>query len=626
MGDVSSAIPNDLIQYGGNAESHNRQLMDWARHVTTALDALRKSKPDPGLLPAVPELGTVLNAYAVKKEAIDKFVYDVGMAFLEANNFGDMNAPVTMDDSKLAGQLDKDEGAPGRNYADQVARGKMTLEQALAMIGDDPIETAAFFKELGAPGTLDIAKTIHDPDTLRKFDEALAVATQSPTWDPSFTDELVNGNYYDFENVGPPELRWRLTADLLRYGVYSEDFLTKTGDAFLFHQKDDGTNEGAPLALAALARNPDAALNYLNGKDPTDGDRTRLTHILDNGVSLTAQMPGGEEDFQKYQQRITDQLGLTVLAANDAPDATSDSQAKLLSSISKVPVSVLRDSFRDVVTELIGEDINLFGDKLPSSDPHHPENSTDSPLSWEERQRLFLIAMYGVDPDTHQLVPNQERISALREEMLAWAMQSQNLATADPTVWLHNAASINALMSDGLAAYPYYQEELAKEQEEFSAFFAGALLSVALPFGAVGLTTLGVGELTAAGIEAATHIGYEVTSDLTKDHNAPAWEVADEQLNQDLISARSSMVVSAYEHDPNAHWIPQSLRGKSLDDPELQHYLAAVAKADDTSDLPNQYKNSGTDVPQAGQLITQLNAYTGLFKAHDPQQVQEMMH
>src|SRR2546430_3502650 len=49
MGDVSSAIPNDLISYGGNAESHNGQLRDWAKSVTTALDALRKSKPDPGL-------------------------------------------------------------------------------------------------------------------------------------------------------------------------------------------------------------------------------------------------------------------------------------------------------------------------------------------------------------------------------------------------------------------------------------------------------------------------------------------------------------------------------------------------------------------------------------------------
>ena len=30
-------------------------------------------------------------------------------------------------------------------------------------------------------------------------------------------------------------------------------------------------------------------------------------------------------------------------------------------------------------------------------------------------------------------------------------------------------------------------------------------------------------------------------------------------------------------------------------------------------------------VMEAGQLITELNSYSGLFKAHDPQQVQEMM-
>src|SRR5438445_11004707 len=106
MADVSSAIPNDLISYGGNAESHNGQLRDWATSVTTALDALRKSKPDPGLLPAVPDLGASLNAYAVKKEAIDKFVYDVGMAFMTVSN-SDWMSPVTLSDDALNKELDK---------------------------------------------------------------------------------------------------------------------------------------------------------------------------------------------------------------------------------------------------------------------------------------------------------------------------------------------------------------------------------------------------------------------------------------------------------------------------------------------------------------------------------------
>jgi hypothetical protein len=625
MGDVSSAIPNDLILYGGNAESHNRQLQDWARNVTQALDSLRRSHPDPGLLPSIPDLGAVLNAYAVKKEAIDKFVYDVGMAFLEISNSPDLNAKVTVDDSKLNGQLDKDEGAQGRKYADDVASGKMPLDQALAMIGDDPIETAAFFKELGAPGTLRVVGDIQDdPDLLRKFDEALATATQSPTWDPSFTDQLANGDYFDFEDLGPPERRWALTASLLKYGTYSEDFLTKIGDQFLFHQKDDGVNHGAELALDALTRNPDVALKYLNGTDPTDHDRTRLNHLLENGVGLTSVMPGGEEEFQKYQKEINDRLGLTTLAANSAPDADNESVSKLLESISKVPVSVVPEHYRDVVTQLIGLDMELMGDKLPSGDPNHPEDATDSPLSWEDRQRLFLIAMYDVDPDSHQLVPNPDRIDRLREEVLGWAMQGQNLSAKDPTVWLQNAASVNALMTDGLAAYPYYQEELAKQQEEFSAIFAGVLLAVALPAGAVSLGALGVGEITAAGIEAATHIAIEITDEATKSEPKPAWETADEQVNVDLANFRATMVVNAYEHDPNASWIPAELRGKSANDPEVLEYLTSVTKADSTADLPDQYKHDASNAP-AGQLITQLNAYSGLFKRHDPHQVQEML-
>ena len=320
MGDVSSAIPNDLISYGGNAESHNGQLKDWARNVTSALDALRHSKPDTGLLPAVPDLGAALNAYAVKKEAIDKFVYDVGMAFCTLSN-QDWNSPITISDDALNKELDNEEGSQGRNYADMVASGKIPLDQALAMIGDDPIETAAFFKELGAPETVVLAGHIDDPGLLQKFDDALATATQSPTWDPSFTDQLVNGDWYPFEVAGvpSPEQRWNYTANLLKSGVFSEDFLTKVGDAFLFHNHDDGISHGAQLALAALGRNPDVALTYLNGTDPTDGGRTRLTHLLANGVGLSGDWNDMPEDLSKqYQQQIYNQLGLPEFYALEA--------------------------------------------------------------------------------------------------------------------------------------------------------------------------------------------------------------------------------------------------------------------------------------------------------------------
>jgi hypothetical protein len=624
MGDVSSAIPNDLIMYGGGAESHNRQLMDWARHVTQALDALRRSNPDPGLLPSVPDLGASLNAYAVKKEAIDKFVYDVGMAFMTLSN-RDWMSPISVSDDALNKELDKEEGAQGRKYADQVARGEIPLDQALAMIGDDPIETAAFFKELGPVETLDLVGNITDPGQLQKFDEALATATQSPTWDPSFTDELVNGDYYDYENLGPPERRWMLTADLLKYGVYSEDFLTKTGDAYLFHQKDDGVNHGAELALSALARNPDAALNYLNGTDPTDHDQTRLTHLLDGGVGLTAQMPGGEEEFQRYQAQINHELGLTTLAANAAPDAGPESQAKLLDSISKVPVSVVPNPFRDVVTELIGTDMQLFGDKLPSSDPNHPQNATDSPLSWEARQRLFLIAMYDFDRDNaHQLVPNEGRVDTLREAMLGYAMSNQDLAAADPTVWIHNAASMNALMSDGLAAYPYYQEELKKQQEEFSSIFIGISL-LALPVAGPFAVEAGLSEAAFIAIEDTVHSVVMYTEHHHSEHGDLPWETADEQLNNDLMNARVTMVINQYQHDPNAAWIPDNLRGKPLTDPALRNYFGDVALAADTSDLPAEARGDDGVSQHAGQLITELNSFTGLFRAHDPQQVQEMM-
>lgn len=625
MGDVSSAIPNDLIVYGGNAESHNGQLREWAANVTQALDALRRSRPDPALLPSIPDLGASLNAYAVKKQAIDRFVYDVGMAFFEASGCGSLDAPVTIRDQTLDHQLDQDEGSGSALYR-YLLSGKVDAKQALAMIEDDPVMAAAFFKEMGAHGILQFVRdNWSDAALIQQFDETLGIATQSPVWDPEITNQLANGDWYQFEDLGPPEQRWTLTAQLLRFGIYSDDVLTRLGDEFLFHGGDNGIDQGAEYALGALARNPDVALEYLTAGSPDEKGWTRLQQLLDGGVGLGDVVPGGEDEYRRYQQQIDQQLGVAVLAANGAPDATPDSQAKLLSSISRVPVSVVPDGFRDVVTQLIGLDIDLMGDKLPSSDPAHPQDATNSPLGWEERQRLFLIAMYGMDPDLHQLVPDQARVDALREEVLGWAMRTQSLNGADPTVWLHNAASMNALLTDGLAAFPYYQEELARQQEEFNSVFAGVVFSVALPLGGVGLVGAGVGELTTAGIEAATHIALDITERATQDHLTPAWEVADQQVNSDLITARSSMVVSAYEHDPNAAWVPDSLRGRPLDDPALERYLASVAMANDTSDLPDQYKHGGTDVPKAGQLITQLNAYSGLFKLHDPHQVQDML-
>jgi hypothetical protein len=631
MGDVSSAVPNDLIQYGGNCESHNQQLQSWATSVTRALDDLRRSHPDPGLLPGVPDLGAVLNAYALKKQAIDKFVYDVGMAFLDASTGPDLNSPVTLSDRDLDRFLDQDEGSRGRQYADDVASGKLTIEQALALIQDDPIETAAFFQELGPAGTLKLVGDIGDNEALlRKFDEALAAATSSPTWDPKWTEQLVHGNYFDFEELGPPERRWNLTARLLEYGTYSGDFLTRMADAFLFEQRDNGVNHGAQLALAGLGRNPDVALDYLNGRDPTDGGRTRLTHLLENGVALTQQLPGGEDEFQRYQQQIVQQLGGTTLAANGAAGADPDKLAQLLGSISLVRVAEVPQSYRDVVTQLIGLDMSLMGDKLPSADPQHPEDATNNPLSWEERQRLFLIAEYDFDRQTGQLVPDQARIDALRESLLGWAMDNPGPQAGQETVWLHDVASRNALLSDGLAAYPYYQEELAKQQREFEEVFVmtiGLALTVAVPIGgAAAASAFELTETTALALEIGAHGVADIALDMGKSGEpAPAWEVSDEQLNRDLIQARSSLVVLAYSQDPNAPWVPESLRGKPVTDEAVQRYLASVAMANDTSDLPDQYKHTGTDLPSADHVIEQLNAYSGLFKLRDPHQVQEMM-
>lgn len=112
-----------------------------------------------------------------------------------------------------------------------------------------------FYNKLGAKGILDMAKTLHGNDEgLRLLDESLATATNSPTFDQQIVKDLgaaidVN-NAYDNRNA---------FNDLLRYGVYSQGFLTMTA----YEDWYKWSNPPDPVVYQAIARNPDAAAKIL---------------------------------------------------------------------------------------------------------------------------------------------------------------------------------------------------------------------------------------------------------------------------------------------------------------------------------------------------------------------------
>ncbi|HXM53965.1 MAG TPA: hypothetical protein VOB72_01150, partial [Candidatus Dormibacteraeota bacterium] len=314
MAEKVSAIPDDLINWSGWAQGLNTDLRGAAKQLNQAIQDLNQSHPDPGILGPVAFAGNAAIGYAARNDSTDVWVGRVGQAFRSAAtrglpggliraNYDDFGRGlVTTDQSTISSQVGADPAAEAEKIRRAVELAEQVDEALAAGDADkarsllnqlaldenwlDPTFDSAFFKELGPDGVRDVMPVIKDDEGLLViFDNSLATATKAPDWDPAFNESL-------FPGPGP---NWSPAnhdlALLLKYGVYSEDFLTRAGDNILLGGTYDRNRPSDPweeqLALEALSRNPDAALHYLLGhafnpelKGPAFGPRVGELMVL----------------------------------------------------------------------------------------------------------------------------------------------------------------------------------------------------------------------------------------------------------------------------------------------------------------------------------------------------------
>ena len=272
----------------------------------------------------MPYTGNSGVAYAARNSATDQWVGQVGQAFLNIARAqlppgvarqpdiaqALANDKVTSTNQALAAQVD---GDPVQLAAKQAAAAKLAAQldealwsnnaasiqallQELAQHQNDPAYNSAFFKQFGPTDTLYLAYELGtnskvsggNDNNLKILDQALASATNSADWDPSFDQSLfttVNGGVLPYGD------RY-----LLKYGVYSESFLFTAGDAELHLNPDQQPNSSTDVAvtLEALARNPQAALDFLTTAPASWPVGTRLSQLIDRYEHQDLELGAGD--------------------------------------------------------------------------------------------------------------------------------------------------------------------------------------------------------------------------------------------------------------------------------------------------------------------------------------------
>jgi hypothetical protein len=432
--DVVSAIPGELISWSGWASGLNTDLERSARDLNQKLEELNFSHPDPGYLGQVPYLGNDVIRYAYRNDGTDTWVGRVGHAFMRIATRGQphgvvaadyqdfLNGLVTTDQQDLAGLVganpvtDAEARAAAAALAEQLkeAQDAGDLNQVQDLVRQlrdhqwDPNFTSTFFQSLGVPQTLAVLRTIaKDDGLLRIYDNALATATNSPDWDPAFNDQMWPQPGSGWQSTSPIE------ALILKYGVFSDDFLTRAGDSVLFGGRNAWTRAHDPtvdqLVLNALARSPSASLSFLLGHpvdpeigQPSFGDRlVLLLHLL-------GQEFPGSPDVARAFGGLLSASGHSPMALTPfvGPSGTEPAIQALLHQLGAQPKGLIPDGARSGIADLISQHIELFVDAPLSK---------DGSATWQ--QSVFDLA----EQDGNDQVL-QDSIRKIEAAALSWSL------------------------------------------------------------------------------------------------------------------------------------------------------------------------------------------------------------
>jgi hypothetical protein len=407
----ASAIPSDLTNWAYWASGLNTSLDGTGRQVNQAIEDFNRAAQDPRFIGTVESVGDDLIGYAARNSVIDDWVGKVGQAFIQADHKGvppgiyraneedfvsGLNTASEADLAQLVGNdptKQADDAVNGAVLAAQLkaaedAQDEGRVRAILSQLGGQSQEFVyRFFNELGPDQTiktLAVINQLNDDGLLQTFDNALGQASQHPSWDPTFTSALLDPHRQAWDqrpNTGVIQL------SMLRYGTFSEDFLTQSADYFLFSGKTPSItpSDKGLVVFNALDRNPNAAYDYLTGHYQIgDENLPRVQYLL------------GHSNMDYTNPGENTALGNLIADAGLSDNGRRDDGSQLLQDIGSIDSqNEVNDDVRPGIERLL---VPYMGNFYTTSTPS--KNRPESSYTWQER--LFVIAQMNVGGSVDQ--------------------------------------------------------------------------------------------------------------------------------------------------------------------------------------------------------------------------------
>lgn len=453
MGEVS-AIPSELEGWSGWTSGLHQSLTRMAREVNDAVIAFNGAKQEPPFTGQIPTIGDDLAAHAARNQAVDQWVGRVGHAFenldhlhvppqlykanMEDFGHGLVKVPESMVTRQVGGDpfREAEDAANGTKLAFQMrdaeARGDTSQVQALLaqLANQSAAFSFAFFQNLGPDGTTQALYAmwlVRDPDQasggdqyqslLRAFDSALGQATNNPDWDPAFTSALLDRHWQGpWTDAATSTMIPHVQLSLLQYGTYSEDFLTGAADLFLFPNLDQRSTyplDAVPTVLDALARNPDAAYDYLTASHSYLGEEMpRLALLLEQ---------------RSWTDDESAALARMISAAGSSSTGTWSNDQQLLQVIIQLDASIpttlryLPDVGRGAIADIVAKHIVDV-----SKDPHALEFFKDLSKGNDDIGVTLAKAAIAQYTGSMPTFPPGMPLAVRQEKLVNWAHTQGN--------------------------------------------------------------------------------------------------------------------------------------------------------------------------------------------------------
>jgi hypothetical protein len=564
---TASAIPSDLTHWAYWASGLNKSLDGTGRQVNQAIEDFNRASQEPRFIGPLDQVGDDVIGYAARNGVIDDWVGKVGRVFIQADHKGvppqvykanredfitGLNSASEADLARLVGDDPVKQAEDAANGAELAARLKRAEdandEGSIRVILSQlrawgPTQEFAyhFFNELGPDQTIKtliIINGMEDDGLLHNFDNALGQASQHPNWDPEFTSALLDPKRQAWDQLPNTAI---IQVSMLKYGTFSEDFLTRSADYFLFSDKHPNitADDQNLVVFNALDRNPNAAYNYLTGHYQVgDKNLARVQYML--GYSTRA-YPTGENTV----------LGELIADAGFSDNGRRDNGNQLLQAIGSIDIqNTVADDIRPGIERLLAGYIGNFAGYTPPKDLP-PEGQ----FTWQEQ--LFMIAEMNADGSL-----NEGRMTDLQNAATKWLASHMTPMEHGPAgPWFGQAGALYGLTLLPVRKAGWNNYDMEKARIE--------LWKTTLDF-TTGFLPEWFHKLKDVPITTLTTIDKSYFDAEPGDAQTADWDLYKKSASPMV----PNLVLALVGRDPK--FLPPSLRGRPLDDPQVHDYLNGI--------------------------------------------------